>query len=145
MDIILRENVRYKLRKIVYRQSLKRTENVKENVDRGMHNTSQRVFLFNHCVHSLPFLLTHACYMSLALHSSWVKSPYRFHWYVQTKFSAYLLGCILMHFGTELIPEVIDELYPTPDPHTAPNCEEIPSSFYASDLYSRGAWFESRM
>jgi len=48
-----------------------------------------------------------------------------------------------MHFGTHLITGVIDELYPTPDPHTVPDCEEIPSTVYASDLYSKGAWFES--
>ena len=52
-------------------------------------------------------------------------------------------SCILVHFG--LITGVIDELYPTPDPHTAPDCKEIPSTVYASDLYSRGAWFESRL
>lgn len=92
--------MRYNLRKIVSRQSLKRAEKMKENFDRGMPSTSQRVFLFNYCVHCLPFLLTHACYMSLARHPSWVNSPYTFRWYVQTKFSAYLLGCILMHFGT---------------------------------------------
>jgi hypothetical protein len=65
------------------------------------------------------------------------------------------MGCILMHFGIPLntgvidelyptsdphpAPDCIDELYPTPDPHPAPDCEEIPSSFYASDLYSRDA------
>ena len=59
--------MRYNLGKVVSRQSLKRTEKVKENVDRGLPSTRQRVFLFNHCVQCLPFLLTHACYMSLQI------------------------------------------------------------------------------
>ena len=50
-----------------------------------------------------------------------------------------------MHFGTQLIAGVIDKLCPTPDPQTAPDCEEIPSSLYVSDLYSRDAWVESRL
>ena len=74
-----------------------------------------------------------------------IMTAYRFNWYVQTKFSAHLLGCVLLHIGTQLIKGITDEFYPRPDPHTAPDCEEIIASVYASDLYSRGAGFESRL
>ena len=98
-----RGNLWYNLRK-----SLKRIEKSKEIVDRGMLSTSQKVALINHYAHCMPLLWTHACYMSRPLHPSWVHNPYKFSWFIQTKISAYSLGCILVHFGTQLITVVIE-------------------------------------